>query len=175
MQENATRISSPQASHRTRANPWQSSPHRSLMFNVGVYGTPHGGTEAYDPVDLNREVEGFVSGLGGRKMLYAQTFYTQDEFWKLFDERAYQLGRSMYDREGVFPEVVEKLLFGSDRMDALRGAKRVSFTACWGKMLQWYLSLWQELVVPAVFHERFSLDHTDTSLFELRERKPKSA
>ena len=77
--------------HRTNACfgfPWQSSPHRSLMFNVGVYGTPHGGTEAYDPVDLNREVEGFVSGLGGRKMLYAQTFYTQDEFWKLFDERA---------------------------------------------------------------------------------------
>ena len=74
--------------HRTNACfgfPWRSSPHGLLMFNVGVYGTPHGGAAAYDPVDLNREVERFVSDRGGRKMLYAQTFYTREEFWELFD------------------------------------------------------------------------------------------
>ena len=75
--------------------------------------------------------------------------------------------RALYDGEGVFPEVVDKLLFGAERMDALRGVRRVSFTECWGKMLRWYLSLWQEMIVPAVLHERCGLDHTDTALYTL--------
>ena len=30
-----------------------------------------------------------MGALGGRKMLYAQSFYTRDEFWALFDRAAY--------------------------------------------------------------------------------------
>ena len=137
------------------------------MVNVGIYGAPHGGHEAYDPVLLNRAVETFVSEKGGRKMLYAQNFYTKEEFWELFDKRAYTWARKTYSSEDVFPDVVDKLLFNNTRMSALHGVKSVSFVSCWRKMLRWYLSLWEELLLPNSFHKTAGLDHTDMSLYVL--------
>ena len=145
--------------------PWRSSAVGSLMVNVGIYGAPYGGKEAYDPVLLNRTIETFVSEKGGRKMLYAQNFYTKEEFWNLFDKRAYSLARKNYYSENVFPDVVDKLLFSKDRLNTLTGVKRVSFVSCWKKMLRWYISLWEELLLPNVLHKSFGLDHTEMSLY----------
>ena len=145
--------------------PWKASPLGSLMFNVGLYGAPNGGTKPYDPVLLNRKIETFVSNKGGRKMLYAQNFYTRDEFWLLFDKEAYTRARETYHAEAIFPDVVDKLLFSSERMETLTGVRRVSFASCWRQMLNWYLSLWQELLLPSALHDYYGLDHTETALY----------
>ena len=103
------------------------------MFNVGVYGAPHGGT-AFDPVELNRTLEARVTALGGRKMLYAQSFYTREEFWKLFDRDAYEQARTAAHASDLFADVADKLLMRPARLEQLRGVKAVSFAHCFWSM-----------------------------------------
>ena len=110
----------------------------TLMFNVGVYGAPHGGT-AFDPVELNRTLEARVTALGGRKMLYAQSFYTREEFWKLFDRDAYEQARTAAHASDLFADVADKLLMRPARLEQLRGVKAVSFAHCFWSMAEWYV------------------------------------
>lgn len=100
----------------------------------------------------NQTLEREVSALGGRKMMYAQSFYTLDEFWRLFDRRAYEGARKRFGAVGVFPDVPTKALLGEARLDSMRGVKAVSFASVWRPMALWYASLWAELLLPRAWH-----------------------
>ena len=74
-------------------------------MNIGVWGP--GPTGKQDFVRVNRELERKVRELGGMKWLYAQTYYTEDEFWQIYDKKKYDAARvkfhashlpSMYDK-----------------------------------------------------------------------------
>lgn len=53
------------------------------MLNIGVWGC---GPQNYDEfIGKNRALEKKLDELGGRKWLYAQTYYTKEEFWKVYD------------------------------------------------------------------------------------------
>ncbi len=101
-----------------------------LMYNVGVYGVPTGG--AADPVQLNRSIETRVSKLGGRKMLYAQSFYSPEEFWALYDQKKYLENRAAVGLnkggacEGVLPMIDSKLLLPARTLAAMSGVKKIS-------------------------------------------------
>ena len=124
--------------------PVQQTREGGLMVNVGVYGLPNGG-RAFDPVALNRALERRATQLGGRKMLYAQSFYGEAEFWALFDRAAYERARARYGGRGAFADISRKLLLGEARMAAMRGRKEVSFAPVLAPMAAWYFSLWAEL------------------------------
>jgi len=146
--------------------PYQQTPQGGVMFNVGVYGKPNRG-EHFDPVELNGALEARVTELGGRKMLYAQSFYTRDEFWQLFDREAYDKVRARYGGEAVFPDIATKLLLPPGKLEKYRGVKAVSFVQCWRAMLDWYLSLWAEALLPRSLHAAAGLTHTGTTRYTI--------
>jgi Delta24-sterol reductase len=84
------------------------SPHylkEDLLIDVGVWGSI---ARNLDITEINRMLEDYAAKLGGRKMLYAQSFYTKDTFWKIYDQKAYDKLRNKYKASGVLPDIWEK-------------------------------------------------------------------
>lgn len=76
------------------------------VFNVGVYGRgPRDPKEFYD---LNRKLEQRSAELLGVKLLYARTYYTEEEFWGIYDKDAYLNMRKKYKADNL-PTIYEKL------------------------------------------------------------------
>ena len=76
------------------------------MLNVGIYGW--GPSRVDDFLKLNRDLEHKVRELGGMKWLYAQTFYSEDEFWSIYDRKWYNALREKYDATSL-PSVYDKV------------------------------------------------------------------
>jgi len=56
----------------------------------------------------NRKIEARVRELGGLKSLYSDSYYTEDEFWQVFDRDAYRALKTRYDPRGVLPDLYAK-------------------------------------------------------------------
>jgi delta24-sterol reductase len=141
-----------------------------MWFNVGVYGVPNGdraGKDAFDPVTVNINLERAATALGGRKMLYAQTFEDATEFWAQFNKQMYERARNEYGGAqsisgSPFARIDEKVLLGTARVNALRGITKVDFfsAAIILPTAQWYFSAWGELLIPRQFHAQLGIKHT---------------
>jgi Delta24-sterol reductase len=59
-------------------------------------------------VPTNRAIESKLLSLGGTKWLYAHTFYSADEFWKIYDKTEYDAIREKYG-SAYLPDVWEKV------------------------------------------------------------------
>lgn len=77
-----------------------------LLINIGIYGIPK---YKSDIITLNKRFETLTNKLGGRKWLYAQTYYTDSEFWGIYDSIWYSEIRKKYHAEKVFPDIYEKV------------------------------------------------------------------
>ena len=75
-------------------------------INVGVWG-PYPSSET-EYVRANRELEKETSQLGGLKWLYSRVFYTEDEWWRLYDKEEYEALRKEF-RATCLPSVWEKV------------------------------------------------------------------
>ncbi|KAF2097772.1 putative 24-dehydrocholesterol reductase precursor [Rhizodiscina lignyota] len=83
------------------------APMDGKYVNVGVWCmAPSKSPEEF--VRLNREIEGKVHELRGLKALYAHTYYTQDEFWSVYDKEGYDALRVKYQATGL-PSVYDKV------------------------------------------------------------------
>ncbi|KAK1083998.1 hypothetical protein LTR33_002913 [Friedmanniomyces endolithicus] len=79
---------------------------KRTFINVGVWGP---GSSNYDRfVDQNRRLERKVRELGGIKWLYAQAYYTEDEFREIYDQKWYEVLREKYHATHL-PSVFEKV------------------------------------------------------------------
>ncbi len=77
-----------------------------MMINVGLWGP---GPRQYDKfIEMNRDIERKTAELGGLKCFYAQAFYTEAEFWNLYDKQWYDAVRSKY-KASELPTVYEKV------------------------------------------------------------------
>ena len=56
----------------------------------------------------NRLIERKVAELGGLKSLYSDSYYTKDEFWRVFDHPAYSALKARYDPAGALPDLYTK-------------------------------------------------------------------
>lgn len=74
-----------------------------MMLNIGVWGPSPG-----EPVATNRTIEAKLRELKGMKWLYAQTFYTEEEFWSIYDKPAYDALRTKYNATSL-PNVYDKV------------------------------------------------------------------
>lgn len=77
-----------------------------FMMNFGVWGP--GSKDRREFVAQNRALEHKVDELGGRKWLYAQAYYTEKEFWEIYDSKAYNALRAKYGAE-YLPSVYDKV------------------------------------------------------------------
>ncbi|PYH88889.1 hypothetical protein BO71DRAFT_488412 [Aspergillus ellipticus CBS 707.79] len=55
----------------------------------------------------NRNLERKVRALGGKKWLYACAYYTEDEFWRIYDRKRYDGLRERF-YAGYLPDLWEK-------------------------------------------------------------------
>ena len=79
----------------------------STLLNIGVWGeTP----PQHLQVTINRLIEGKLESLSGMKWLYAQCFYTEDEFWDIYNKKWYDRLRKKYKADGYIPSVYEKIV-----------------------------------------------------------------
>lgn len=76
------------------------------LLNIGLWGF---GPQEHDAfVAANRDLESKLKELGGMKWLYAHTYYTEEEFWEMYDRKWYDDLRSKYDATSL-PSAYEKV------------------------------------------------------------------
>ena len=76
------------------------------MLNIGLWGF---GPPQYDEfVRVNKDLERNLRELEGKKWLYAHTYYSEKEFWALYDLKWYTALRQKYDATSL-PSVYEKV------------------------------------------------------------------
>ncbi len=80
---------------------------RTLYVNVGFWSAVALRPGA-DPSSHNRAIEDKVTELDGHKSLYSTSFYTPDEFWRLYNQPAYLRLKRRYDPQGRLPGLYEK-------------------------------------------------------------------
>jgi len=61
-----------------------------------------------EPGHYNRRIERKVAELGGVKSLYSDSYYPEDEFWRLYDKGAYDALKARYDPNARFKNLYEK-------------------------------------------------------------------
>jgi len=79
----------------------------TLYVNVGFWATvpladgePNG--------TYNRLIERTVTELGGHKSLYSTSYYSPEEFWRLYNGDAYRRLKKEYDPDGRLPDLYAK-------------------------------------------------------------------
>ncbi|MCJ1276938.1 hypothetical protein MMC21_004746 [Puttea exsequens] len=81
------------------------------MLNIGLWG--YGPSRPDDFLQANKDLERRLRELGGMKWLYAQTYYTEEAFWEMYDREWYDSLRAKYDATSL-PSVYEKVKFDPD-------------------------------------------------------------
>jgi delta24-sterol reductase len=77
-----------------------------ILLDIGIWDM--GPAEPHAFIKLNRDFEAKVTELGGMKCLYAHAYYTEQEFWNIYDEKKYKELRSEY-HAGSLPSVYDKV------------------------------------------------------------------
>ncbi|SLM35786.1 fad-binding protein [Lasallia pustulata] len=80
-------------------------------LNVGLWGPGPSSHDAF--VRANRQLEDKVRVLSGMKCLYAHTYYTEDEFWNIYDRKWYDALRVKYNAT-TLPSVYDKVKIDLD-------------------------------------------------------------
>jgi len=83
----------------------------STYVNFGFWGNvslPEGATDGY----FNKQVEEKVTELDGHKGLYSTSFYSRDEFWRLYNGTAYSELKREYDGGGRLADLYDKCVGG---------------------------------------------------------------
>lgn len=77
------------------------------MLNIGLWGQLPPKYQGRF-VQANRDIESVLQELRGMKWLYAQTYFSEEDFWKDFDKEWYDSLRAKYHAE-TLPTVYEKV------------------------------------------------------------------
>lgn len=110
------------------------------LLNYGVWG-PVPGTRR-EVMEKNRELEFEVQRCGGKKWLYAQAYYTEEEFWAHYDRKPYDAVREKYGA-GYLPNVYDKVKVDFDAEEAAREA---------GGFKEKVKSMWPVMGLYGVYH-----------------------
>jgi FAD/FMN-containing dehydrogenase len=88
-------------------------PLKPLRFyiNVGFYGSVPT-TKAHKKGYFNKLVEKKTAELGGIKMLYSDAYYTENEFWKIYDKKTYDALKQKYDPQHKLKDLFQKCVKG---------------------------------------------------------------
>jgi FAD/FMN-containing dehydrogenase len=78
---------------------------RTLYINFGFWDAV---TSDHEEGYFNKKVEAKVRELNGKKSLYSNSFYSREEFWRLYDERTYRGLKARYDPTGKLKDLYEK-------------------------------------------------------------------
>ncbi|KAJ5201791.1 uncharacterized protein N7498_006454 [Penicillium cinerascens] len=80
---------------------------RTTLLNFGIWG-PGATTDQAGFMAQNRQLEHKVQSLGGKKWLYARAYYTEDEFWAIYNKPRYDALREKYHAQHL-PTLYDKV------------------------------------------------------------------
>ncbi|UPX13437.1 uncharacterized protein EKO05_0003945 [Ascochyta rabiei] len=98
-----------------------------LLLDVGIWDM--GPKDSHAFIKLNREFEQKVTELGGMKCLYAHAYYTEQEFWDIYDKDKYVDLRKKYHAESL-PTVYDKVKVD---LQGVAGGQAVRKKEGWGE------------------------------------------
>lgn len=75
------------------------------ILNIGIWGP--GPRDRADFVNANRRIEAKTKELGGLKCLYAHSYYTEEEFWSIYDKTKHDQLRNKY-HAALIPSIFQK-------------------------------------------------------------------
>lgn len=78
-----------------------------LVFDVGVYGFPQGNGKG---AEITAQLEKLAHEMGGRKMLYSYTFFTEDDFWNVYSKKDYIDLKNKWDSSNTWTCILKKVL-----------------------------------------------------------------
>ncbi|KAF2752150.1 24-dehydrocholesterol reductase-like protein precursor [Sporormia fimetaria CBS 119925] len=107
---------------------------QETLLDIGIWGM--GPRDEHQFIRLNREFEAEVERLGGLKCLYACAYYTEDEFWRIYDENKYLELRKKWHAERL-PSVYEKIRVDLRGVVPGQGAKAKEGWAEWMRRQFW--------------------------------------
>ena len=81
------------------------------IVSFGVWGPGPRNRQAF--FKMNRDLERIIQEVGGRKWLYAATYYTEDEFWNIYNRNDYEMLRAKYHAT-YLPSIYEKVRLRAD-------------------------------------------------------------
>jgi FAD/FMN-containing dehydrogenase len=84
----------------------------TLYVNVGFWATV-ALAPGQPPGTHNRMIEQVVTELGGHKSLYSESFYSQEDFWRLYNGERYRALKREFDPDGRLPDLYDKCVRGS--------------------------------------------------------------
>jgi FAD/FMN-containing dehydrogenase len=79
----------------------------TLYVNFGFWDVVRP-DEPHPEGHFNRLIERKVQALGGIKSLYSDSYFPPEEFWSIYDKKAYDALKAKYDPNGVFKNLYEK-------------------------------------------------------------------
>ncbi|MFA5237831.1 MAG: hypothetical protein WC362_08270 [Methanoregula sp.] len=83
----------------------------TLYLNFGFWGSVRTSSDKVAG-HFNRRIERIVQELGGHKSLYSTSFFTEDEFWRIYNGVAYKKLKSKFDPQGAFRNLYQKAVLG---------------------------------------------------------------
>ncbi|MBU0653266.1 MAG: FAD-binding oxidoreductase [Proteobacteria bacterium] len=83
----------------------------ALYLNFGFWGSVRTSSDKAAG-HFNRRIESIVNWLGGRKSLYSTSFFTEDEFWRIYNGEDYRKLKSKFDPQGAFRNLYQKAVLG---------------------------------------------------------------
>ena len=93
------------------------------MLNIGLYGWGPSDPTAF--LNANRDLERKALELNSMKWLYAHTYYSESEFWAIYDRQWYDALRAKYDATSL-PSVFDKVKADPDAGTRAFGSRVVS-------------------------------------------------
>jgi FAD/FMN-containing dehydrogenase len=84
-------------------------PRGTLSVNFGFWDTV-ASRDARPAGFVNRRIERKVAELGGIKSLYSDSYFTEDEFWSIYNRPAYAALKARYDPEGALGDLYDKVV-----------------------------------------------------------------
>lgn len=78
---------------------------KKLYIDFGFWGAHK---SSHPPGYYNRQIEETVRGFFGFKSLYSHSYYTEDEFWSIYDRAFYLHLKNKYDSANMFGDLYRK-------------------------------------------------------------------
>ncbi|KAK6813860.1 hypothetical protein RU639_010605 [Aspergillus parasiticus] len=119
-----------------------------MMLSVGVWGPGPKGKKNF--VDFNRKLEKVVNMVGGQKWLYARTYYTEEEFWSIYDRDTMDSLRQKY-HTSYLPSLYQKV-----KIQPKEVVRQRSWTS---KLGDWVWSRWPISGVYGLMHTFWHRDY----------------
>jgi Delta24-sterol reductase len=104
----------------------------NMMMNFGVWGP--GQTDPDEFVSWNKAFEDKINSLGGFKWLYGHQYYTEQQFWEIYDKKKHDELRQKYK--------VSHLASLYDKVKVKSGPTKQPQASLWLSLLAFFWSIW---------------------------------